>query len=138
MTIKANHFEVMQLENPAPDDEVPFDTLLAAARELRAKIEAPVVTTRGQHGMLVSDPDWTLVPGLRVAPPIDSTGAGDSATAGAVLALCAQATLAEAALIGNLVASITVQQINTTGTASRDQLNERLAMWQQQQDPKHV
>ncbi|MCA9211471.1 MAG: carbohydrate kinase [Planctomycetales bacterium] len=132
LTIKPNQFEVMNVDNPLPDDEIKFEELLEAAAELRAKNEAPVVMTRGTHGMVVSDPEWTAVPGIHVDSPVDPTGAGDSATAGAVLALCAGATLAEAALVGNLVASITVQQINTTGTASPDQLAPRLAMWQQQ------
>jgi sugar/nucleoside kinase (ribokinase family) len=84
--------------------------------------------------MVVSDPEWTLVPGVRVADPIDPTGAGDSASAGAVLGLCAGAELPEAALLGNLVASITVQQIATTGVARPEQLVPRLRLWQQQQD----
>jgi sugar/nucleoside kinase (ribokinase family) len=79
--------------------------------------------------MLVSDPEMTLVPGVRVEGPLDPTGAGDSATAGAVLALAAGATLPEAALVGNLVASITVQQLATTGTARPEELAPRLALW---------
>ena len=67
---------------------------------------------------------------MRVDGPIDTTGAGDSATAGAVLALASGATLAEAALVGNLVASITIQQLATTGTARPRQLPARLEMWQ--------
>ena len=81
----------------------------------------------------MSDPEPTLVPGVRVEGPIDSTGAGDSATAGAVLALAAGATCPEAALVGNLVASITVQQLATTGTAQPDELPPRLALWARQQ-----
>ena len=77
--------------------------------------------------MLVSDPQPILVPGVRVEGPTDPTGAGDSATAGAVLALAAGAALPEAALVGNLVASITVEQLATTGTASPEQLPPRLA-----------
>jgi ABC-type oligopeptide transport system substrate-binding subunit len=69
------------------------------------------------------------VPGSYV---VDPTGAGDSATAGTVLALVAGATLPEAALVGNLVASITVQQLATTGTARPDDLLPRLALWRQQ------
>ena len=40
--------------------------------------------------------------------------------------------LPEAALVGNLVASITVQQLATTGTASPEQLPPRLEMWRAQ------
>ena len=137
LTIKPNQFEVVGIENPLPNDEVPVESLMEAARRLREKNKAPVVVTRGWRGMLVSDPQWTLVPGVRVDGPIDPTGAGDSATAGAVLALCAGAELPEAALLGNLVASITIQQINTTGTAQPDQLASRLAMWHQQQKEEH-
>ncbi|MGO8745405.1 MAG: hypothetical protein ACLQNE_05395 [Thermoguttaceae bacterium] len=50
-----------------------------------------------------------------------------------MLALSAGATLPEAALLGNLVASITVQQLATTGTARPEQLLPRLALWQSQQ-----
>ena len=58
---------------------------------------------------------------------------GDSATAGAVSALAAGATFPEAALVGNLVASVTIQQLATTGTATTNQVRQRLTLWQQQQ-----
>ena len=83
--------------------------------------------------MWVSDPEWTNVPAVAVEGQLDPTGAGDSATAGTVLALCAGATLPEAAIVGNLVASITIQQISTTGVAHPDQLPPRLSLWHQQQ-----
>jgi len=67
----------------------------------------------------------THVPGVRVSGPIDIVGAGDSTMAGIVSALCSGATLVEAAQVGNLVASITIQQIGTTGTATRQQVIER-------------
>jgi sugar/nucleoside kinase (ribokinase family) len=82
--------------------------------------------------MFVSDPELTLIPGVKVTGPIDPTGAGDSATAGAVLTLASVGTPAEAALVGNLVASITVQQLGTTGTASPQQVLDRLELWRQQ------
>ena len=83
--------------------------------------------------MIVSDPEPTLVPGVRLDGPTDPTGAGDSATASAVLALAAGAELPEAALLGNLVASITVEQLATTGTARCEELPDRLALWREQQ-----
>jgi rfaE bifunctional protein kinase chain/domain len=132
MIVKPNQFEAVGNEDPHPGDEVESDAIVQAASRLRKRNGAPVVVTRGPRGMLVSDPQWTEVPGVRVDGEIDPTGAGDSATAGAVLALCAGASLPEAALIGNLVASITIQQIGTTGVARPDQLPERLKMWQQQ------
>lgn len=131
--IKPNQFEAVGMENPPPGKEVEPERLLEAAATLRTENGAPVCVTRGPYGMLVTDPEPTLVPGVEVSGPVDPTGAGDSATAGAVTALASGATLPEAALVGNLVASITVEQLATTGTASRDQVRERLAVWRAQQ-----
>jgi bifunctional ADP-heptose synthase (sugar kinase/adenylyltransferase) len=130
--IKPNQFEALGTENPPPGYEVDLDQLAAALTRLRQTTAAPVVATRGALGTVVTDPEMTLVPGVAVEGPTDPTGAGDSATAGAVLALTAGATLPEAALVANLVASITVEQLATTGTARPDQLPERLERWRRQ------
>jgi rfaE bifunctional protein kinase chain/domain len=130
--IKPNQFEAVGQENPAPDATIHRDQLAAAMERLRGETGAPVFVTCGSGGMVVSDPEPTLVPGLRVEGPIDPTGAGDSATAGAVLALASGAALPEAAVIGNLVASITIRQLAATGTASPDQLIDGLETWQRQ------
>lgn len=132
--IKPNQFEAVGWETPPPDASVPVDRLVEAVQRLRAAVGAPIVATRGAAGMLVSDPEPTLVPGVRVEGPIDPTGAGDSATAGTVLALAAGAALPEAAVVGNLVASITVQQLATTGVARPEQLVPRLKLWREQID----
>ncbi len=136
VTIKPNQFEAIGNENPEPGDEVDLDALKEAADELRARNAAPVVVTRGALGMIVSDPEWTRVPGVVVDGEIDPTGAGDSVTAGTVLALCAGAELPEAAVIGNLVGSITIQQIGTTGVARPEQLSGCLARWLEQSGEK--
>ncbi len=130
--IKPNQFEAVECDNPAPNDSVDLDCLAAAMAHLCATTGAPIVATRGPEGIVVSDPEFTLVPGVCVGGPLDTTGAGDSTTAGCVLALAAGASLPEAALVGNLVASITVQQLATTGTASPAQLLQRLDMWHAQ------
>jgi len=131
--VKPNQFEAVGRENPAPGEEVPLEELRRAVADLRRTLGGPVCATLGARGMAVSDPEWTVIPGVRIEGPTDPTGAGDSATAGAVLALCAGATLPEAALVGNLVASITVQQLATTGTARPGDLIPRLELWRRQQ-----
>ncbi len=134
--VKPNQFEAAGLDNPAPDDRVPFDVLAAALPDFRKKAAAPVLITLGARGMLVSDPVVTHVPGVKVEGPTDPTGAGDSATAGTVLSLAAGATLPEASLVGNLVASITIEQLGATGTACPDQLPPRLQRWRAAQWPE--
>jgi bifunctional ADP-heptose synthase (sugar kinase/adenylyltransferase) len=130
--IKPNQFEAVGHENPGPSDRVELDALQTAVQKLRAQVGAPVCATRAEHGMLVSDPELTSIPAVRVEGPIDPTGAGDSVTAGLVLALASGATLPEAGLVGLLVASITIQQLSTTGTATPAQLIDRLDLWRAQ------
>ena len=67
-------------------------------------------------------------PAYTVTGPIDVVGAGDSVSAGIACAVAAGAPLPAAAAFGNLVASITIQQIGTTGTATPEQVLER---WRQ-------
>jgi len=131
--LKCNQFELVGTAPDPAGAEPDWDILIRAMWEFREVNNAPIVVTLGKHGMLVSDPVVTWVPGVRVSGPTDPTGAGDSATAGAVASLACGATLPEAALIGNLVASITVQQLATTGVARPDELPPRLQMWLDQQ-----
>lgn len=130
--IKANQFEAVHRLNPGVGEEISQDELRRLIPQLRTEINAPVFVTCGDRGILVSDPEVKLVPGVKVTGPIDPTGAGDSASAGAVMSLCSGATPAEAALVANLVASTTVQQLGTTGTATPDQVRSALATWHQQ------
>ena len=101
-----------------------------AAAELARRTGRPLFCTMGASGMLIVRPDAepVEVPGYPVEGPLDIVGAGDSATSGVVASLLAGATLVEAAAVGNLVASITVQQLGTTGTASPDDV---VARWKE-------
>ena len=133
VTIKANQFEAVHRLNPAVGEQVSLDELHTIVPQLRAEMGATIFVTCAERGILASDPEVTLVPAVKVTGPIDPTGAGDSATAGAVLALSSGATPAEAALVANLVASVTVRQLGTTGMASPFQVCEALAEWTRQQ-----
>lgn len=131
--VKPNQFEAVGWTNPPPEAHVPREQLAAAIAELAMETGAPVCATCGPEGMMVVGDEPAWVPAVRVEGPIDTTGAGDSATAGAVAALAAGASLEAAALVGNLAASITIQQLATTGTARADQLPPRLELWLRQQ-----
>ena len=127
--IKPNQFEAAGIDCPTPDQRVEVDRLCEAVAACGRATQAPICVTRGAAGMFVSDPEPTLIRGVRLEGPVDPTGAGDSVTAAAVLTLAAGGTLPEAALVGNLAASITVEQLATTGTARPEQLQPRLRMW---------
>jgi rfaE bifunctional protein kinase chain/domain len=107
-----------------------FDLLVDSellASHVSARVQRPVFITRGADGVVVADGSRTAsVPGVKAPGPLDIVGAGDSFCAGSVAALAAGATWEEAAQLGCLVASITVQQLGTTGTASPAQIRSRL------------
>lgn len=132
MILKPNQFEAVRRFTPGPGETVSVESIRRVLPRFRERAGAPVCVTLGDAGAVVSDPEITWVPAVRVGGPVDVTGAGDSFTAGAVLALCGGASLPEAALVGNLAASVTIRQLAVTGTATRRQLSRRLALWKEQ------
>lgn len=104
--------------------------LSGCLEELANRSGRPVFCTRGEQGILVIDPRSrrpriSEVPSYPVTSPIDVVGAGDSTGTAIVCALAAGADLDEAAAFGCLVASITIQQIGITGTATSEQIRKR-------------
>jgi len=86
----------------------------------------PVFLTLSERGMLVADGARVQhLQAFSTAGPIDPVGAGDSTSAAIAASLSAGASLLEAATIANLVGSITVQQLGTTGTATPAQILRR-------------
>jgi bifunctional ADP-heptose synthase (sugar kinase/adenylyltransferase) len=98
-----------------------------AALELARRTGGVVFATMGDSGIIAADAHGkvTLAPAIPVSGPIDIVGAGDSATSGIVTTLLAGGTRGEAAAVGNLVASITIQQLGVTGTATPEQVIAR-------------
>jgi len=128
--IKPNAFEACRAAGVEFDGEPTIDQACEAGeRLLEQTASRAVIVTLGREGVLVVTPDYEPmhVPGVPVEGEIDIVGAGDSFTAGMVSALAVIDTDWEhAAIIGNLVASITIQQIGTTGYATPEQLMQRL------------
>ncbi len=95
---------------------------------LAATIGRPVFFTQGERGIVLMRPsgETSLAPAYPVLGPVDICGAGDSGSAGIACAMVSGTTHLEAAAFGNLVASITIQQLGTTGTATPDQVRARM------------
>lgn len=127
MWLKPNRRECLQAVGKSESD---LSNLSAAVDDLARRAGRPVFCTCGAAGILVVDPrpQSTLrmqAPGIPVNGPIDPVGAGDSVSAALACALAAGASLNEAAAFANLVASITIQQIGVTGTATPQQVQAR-------------
>ena len=124
--IKPNQFEAARALGSTTRRPPTLRTSSLHAQTLSRRSNRPVFLTLGEQGMLVAQGNQVeQVDAFRVEGPIDPVGAGDSTSAALVAALSAGAALSEAALIANLAASITIQQLGTTGTASPAQIRRR-------------
>ena len=126
MIVKCNNLEAVKLFYPGEETTAGLDRVGECLRKLSAHSGRQVFISCGSKGVMTQDPGGQPVlipaPVLPAQTKIDIVGAGDACTSGIVSALCCGTTNEEAAFIGNLVASITIQVIGTTGTATRAQL----------------
>lgn len=125
LPIKPNHHEAAAALRTRPARSVA--AAIKQGQRLSGRAGRPVFLTMSNLGMVIcTKGEAQHVPGFPVTDrPIDPVGAGDSTTAALVSCLAAHATPREAAIVANLVGSITVQQIGTTGTASPPQIRRR-------------
>ncbi len=125
VSLKMNYQEaaaVLGINNNLDEGQPASET----ARLLWEKQQKPTFVTLGAQGICGYDNgEYFHIPGFPISGPIDIVGAGDSVLAGIGISLCAGATAIEAAYIGNLVGSITVQQIGTTGIATKEDIIKR-------------
>ena len=102
-----------------PEEMVLREEAIRAAEALYAKLNKPVFITRGRRGCVVRDPRGLHeIPAIQVLGPIDTVGAGDSMLAGVSAALAVGRGPVEAATLGTYVATVTVQKLRQTGTAT--------------------
>ncbi len=127
--IKPNRFEAQRALVPNWNGKiVDIESAKKCAVSLAEQTQNTVFVTLGEEGILVyHNEQLTHIPGISNADKIDPVGAGDSVSAGIVPTLCGLGSEAavEAAYLGNLVASITVTKIGTTGTATPEEVLER-------------
>ena len=125
LPIKPNHHEAAAALKTRPASSP--STAMTQAKRLSGRSGRPVFLTLAEQGMVTSVGDVVQhVSGFPIVDsPIDPVGAGDSTTAALACCLGSGATPLEAALVANLVGSITVQQIGTTGTATPTQVRRR-------------
>lgn len=103
-------------------------SLEETARALSAGTRKPVLLTLGARGCLVWENNRPCyVPARRVEPPIDVCGAGDTFLSALACALAAGANLTDAAEFANAAASVSVQKLHTTGTASREEIERAMS-----------
>lgn len=123
-SLKGNRAEILAATGKSPDDRA---AVPLAIRELAARTGRSAFCTAGEEGIFIATQDGRALhsPGIPVSGPIDIVGAGDSVTSGLAISLAAGCNEREAADVANLIASITIQQLGTTGTATPAQVKAR-------------
>ncbi len=100
-------------------DQELIDKSLECIKELELN---ELLVTRGAKGMLaINNSEATAIPAFNLSEVFDVTGAGDTVSAAYSLSLAVGANPIEAALLGNLAASIVVRKYGTA-TCSADEL----------------
>lgn len=127
VTLKPNDLEAEQAIIPGTSSvEMPREKLADVAGRLARSQESDVCLTMGEQGCL-----WAVggtieyIPTVPAPPPIDIVGAGDCFAAAFTTARAAGASGPEAAAVANLAAAVVVRKLNTTGTASAQEIMNR-------------
>ena len=126
--VKCNQSELLEAVGASEQSEFGFEQLRLAAVQFARRTGMPALCTCGEAGILAALPtgESKLVAGFPVEGPTDIVGAGDSASSAIVATLLSGGDTIEACQLGNLAASITVQKIGETGSASPNELRARL------------
>lgn len=117
--VKPNRYEAAQATGE--------EDMERAALQLSQTTGKPAVVTLGAEGcLLVENGVAHHIPAVQVPPPHDYVGAGDAFMAAFSLAAAAGEGLQQACTLGNAAAAVVIQKLNTTGTATRQELE---AIW---------
>ena len=122
---RANAREAARLVGVEPGrvDVVELEEVKKYGKELFRRSAKPVFITRGQWGSVVCDGTGVHeVMGMQVLGKVDPVGAGDTLLSALASALATGATPVEAATFANFAATVTVQKIFQTGTASSEEV----------------
>lgn len=123
--VKPNDIEACRTLNFPIEDS--HNALPDLALRLSRRTGSPSFITAGEYGcMLAMDGTATRIPAFKVTGEIDICGAGDSFLSGLSAATAAGFALPEAATIACAASAVTIKKLRTTGTASREEIQERL------------
>jgi rfaE bifunctional protein kinase chain/domain len=145
--LKVNSHEAGRLlGQPRPlDERIPADLARQYTRLLAERTGKTVFITRGENGMIVVDGALLHeAPGIQIVERTDPVGAGDTAIAAMVAVLASGGDAATAAELANIAASITVRKLQTTGTASLEEIRavgpqpDYVYLPELAEDPRHA
>ncbi len=121
--LKLNAREAAECLGKAGDGFFSEAEVRGLALSIAGQTGKPVFLTRGEHGLVVADRGKVdEVPGIQVLGDTDPVGAGDTVVAALAAALGSGQTPLTAARLANTAAVVTVQKLQTTGTATPEEI----------------
>ncbi len=132
VVVKPNADEAMRHLGDEPDAERSIVKLTEIGERTAERNKRPVLVTLGADGILLCAPGRAQkIPAYPSEDEgeIDIVGAGDTVLAAITSAVAAATPLDEAAILGMVAASITIQEIGRCGTASPDQIRGRFRQY---------
>lgn len=123
ITLKANVKEAARMLKLPDFDARDDEQCREISQLLSGKLQAPILLTRGENGMLYLDQqEFYTVPGIWHDSEIDPVGAGDTAISTFGSALATGARVSDSLKLANLAASVTVRKLYQTGSASPEEI----------------
>lgn len=125
--LKVNAHEAARVigEDKSLDERITAQQAKDYASNLYNKTNKPVFVTRGENGIVIADQAGIQeIPGIQIIQQTDTVGAGDTTVAALAAALGGGVDNLSAAKLANIAASIVVRKIQTTGTASPDEIRQ--------------
>jgi rfaE bifunctional protein kinase chain/domain len=126
MIIKPNEIEASRLFFGAREGDgisASVEKLAEAGMLWQAQEGRPICITMGERGCLLCQPEGIAhIPAVKVPPPLDTVGAGDTFLAGLAAAMAAGAVPVEAVQLAILASAVTVRKLHITGTAAPSEI----------------
>lgn len=127
ITLKVNTAETARVLGIPAFDERHTEACIAHASALHQQLQAPVLLTRGEYGMLYCDDTHVqTISGIWHDGEIDSVGAGDTAISTVASCMAVNAELSECLTVANAAAAVTVRKLYQTGTATPQEIDSLL------------
>jgi rfaE bifunctional protein kinase chain/domain len=117
--LKLNAHEAAKLLGRTGQEDDSVETAVDMIRQISLRTENAVFLTRGEKGILVAEGESVhQVAGIQLLSRTDPVGAGDTVVSAIAAVLGSGQDSLTAAQIANIAAAVTVQKLQTTGTAT--------------------
>jgi rfaE bifunctional protein kinase chain/domain len=120
--LKLNMQEAAKFLND-PVEDFTVEQARDIGRRISSQTGKAAFLTRGERGMIVADGEFVHeIPGIQISDRTDPVGAGDTVVAAIAAGLGSGEQPSDVAKFANIAASITVRKLQTTGTATPEEI----------------